>query len=294
MKIVAIVLLFTLLGCKSSDERVAEQQKIVRLERDLTRMETKEGSLERDISSLQYSQVQASNNNNRVALGLLTNSYLVALTECEQSEENMRMLLLSSTPQDLYDQMVANDDRSNYYSLLNRVKFVLTTFSESRETYPSTSANSKTNSEQFLFEYLGDCLGWGYFAYVLDDVIQEKCNTPQYITPLVDFMCARGFYILERELEGDIEDNHNIRQYGSDSGIDLQSALKYVLETTEEVNYGAEVYLDEYSTYEPKLRFRDPHYEKNWNGIQKFFFRIERNYPGSAKRIRENIRNYIL
>lgn len=144
----------------------------------------------------------------------------------------------------------------------------------------ATSNNHKDSAHQYLFEYLGDCLGASLGTPFqinnretqstewLITLIREQLTRNQQ-DQLIDYLCKRSFSVM--------------RSYWNESRADLellQDGYEYVLETTKSVKYNAVI---------RENRFVNEEYEKGWNGIQKFFFRLERKFPGSAKRVLSNI-----
>lgn len=147
--------------------------------------------------------------------------------------------------------------------------------------YSSTSRNNKESDIQFPFEYLGDCIGlefgiagfYGEHQYRFLQAAQLFFSTEEEVNYLTDHVSERMFAVMEA-----VWSSPNER-------ATLKKSLRYVLETTENIDYAAQLDLD--------MRFLNEKYENRWNGIQKFFFRINRKFPGSAERIRENIREFL-
>ncbi len=161
----------------------------------------------------------------------------------------------------------------NSYTILERIRYAKggngAGFADA-----TTSHNHKYGMSQYIFEYLGDCIGlnmWG------TPVLLELFGTPEELAIIINMTASKVFSIFEKEWSAPGERKR------------LIEALDFVLLTTEKVDYDAELILnDDYvSTFANKV------YERRWNGIQKFFFRLENNYPGSAELVREQIRLYV-
>ena len=73
----------------------------------------------------------------------------------------------------------------------------------------------------------------------------------------------------------------------------LYEALMHVLEETEKgkIDFNAEIIYD--NKYKFHQLFKNQQYEKNWNGIRKFFFRLERRIPGATEFVRLKIKLYL-
>lgn len=143
------------------------------------------------------------------------------------------------------------------------------------------SNNHNRNSPKFIFEYLGDCLG-NNIAYGFRDnhkftnTILENFRDEQ-LNQLIDYICRRVIIVLDNNWKSE------------DEKKSLISALDHVLETTKSVDYSAKI-----TTNEGGWRniFVNKTYETEWNGIQKFFYRTEKRFPGSTKRILLNVEKY--
>lgn len=147
--------------------------------------------------------------------------------------------------------------------------------------YDSTgrSNNHDRNSAEFIFEYLGDCVGnnlaFGFdnnyeFTHALVSQFRDE-----QMDQLVDYVCERITIILDDEWR--------------DNKKQLVQALEFVLETEKSVDYSAEITSNKGGWREI---FVNETYEKEWNGVQKFFYRTEKKFPGSAKRIIFNVKKY--
>lgn len=184
------------------------------------------------------------------ALFLYSNSEFLRLLKSEQQDE------------DRYDP-----------SFLTRVKFVKG--EEVKLHNAATSNNHPRGSAQFIFEYLGDCAGNSYGWSWGTEIFLDIVTSPKLLNRTVDLVADKVFYLLEEHWTTEEEKKS------------ITEALRYVLETTKEVDYNAKIDTTMYSS------FLNEEYEKQWNGVQKFFYRAERRYPGSTQRIRENIEHYL-
>lgn len=150
----------------------------------------------------------------------------------------------------------------------------------SRDNF-NTSKSHRNSPEKYYFEYLADCVGrnieFGDYADALGSsenwILQflRKNLTSDQRDLVIDQVTDNIFTILEYSWKEDRPE--------------LYRALDYVLATTASLDYSAKT--GEHG------EFLNENYEKNWNGIQKFFFRTEYKFPGSAERVRDNIRNYL-
>ncbi len=135
------------------------------------------------------------------------------------------------------------------------------------------SSPISSNYESYLFEILADVVGlhigtngsYGsnrhFLALIRTLSLEDRMS-------LVNHVCDQIFVILDHNWKSDEERRT------------LINAFDYILRTAGDINYRAKVV---------DGKFENSDYEENWNGIQKFFYRTEKKFPGSSSQIRVNI-----
>ncbi len=220
--------------------------------------------------------------------------------------------LLSLPRNDLFEYLKKNEViSSSCFSdniLCNRDVFDRLCFSRGRKgddeideklwESPTTSSNSFkncsscnkvfSNNHKAIFEYLGDTIGLSFQqnynlsnheftgdVYKSIDNIIDTFGSEKSVELFGHHVFDTILYILE-----EIWSRENEK-------VALHSALQYVLSQTEKNK------IDFQAKLNPDKTFINEQYEKEWNGIQKFFYRLEKRIPGVASFVRMKLENYL-
>lgn len=309
MKYLKVILVITLLliGCADNTEEVPnpQQEKIALLTKQID-------SVNRSIDNVKAESVQIREELDKNLESLSAKQKPTGENEYLWPEFYLDSLnivtsaLLFGSELELHEAMKQelkmSDFSINYrYSILERLAYIQfkqknrSSVVTSRPEYETNAGNefvdgaaSNNNPHEpykYLFEYLGDCgsttfsLSFNtkngransssWFVYL----IREKLTVTQQ-HELIDFCCKRAFAVLN---EWFCDDAIN------EAGF-LVNAYRYVLSSSAAVDYQAKLV---------DYKFVNKTYESEWNGIQKFFYRLEKRLPGAVERVQFNIKNEI-
>ncbi len=270
-QILYILISLLLIGCKPSEEELAEIAQLKALEDSLEVAENENDSLLTKSDSLEVVIDDWAYRNNEQALGFVQAEvdftyFKYALRQTKRGykayQGNYHDLLLSQS-----NEMYVDSFEQHHEGVLRWAK--------SLDGYYRLPGTYSENPDKFIFECFGRVAGEFFYRANYDSVytlFQNRLDHEILRNPLVDMFCDRGFALLEKNWSTTTEKRQ------------LQNALSYVLATSKNVDYSASVKNGIYTNRE---------YEEGWNELQKFFYRANKKVPGSIERIQYNVQKYL-
>ncbi len=280
-----------LMACETKEEKESRLARISELESKMAQQQRVNDSLAELIQSEQKILDSIKEIFSHETYPILDQISQIEYSDGKTSSFAFKMIFGRIDSLDLkYDFETEND----FYSLQDHLNYI--DFANSIDRYTeeydftdhALSNNSPDIASRYLFEYFGDVAG-GYFLFDLYPSEERYGNfhisnqwmvslfqrcSPKTLEKTVNIVCQNIYTILEHRWP-ERTDREQL----------VIPALKYVLETTELVDYSATT---SHGKFDADL------YEENWNGVQKFFYRTEQKFPGSTDLIRTNINEYIV
>lgn len=209
----------------------------------------------------------------------LLDEHVFQVDEKDNINHEMIKLFLLNSKEKIWNKL----NHEEYSDILIRLKAInSSSLNNSKININASKSNNSINTRnKWGFEYLGDTIGLDFdFAYYNTSIFTKFNTFFNEWNGSEVFLKIYGKNLFDKVifiLEKIYTENNDFSS--------LYESLYYTFETTANLDYEAKVVSNEFVNEE---------YEYTWNGIQKFFFRLEKKLPGSAEFVRGEIKNYLI